>query len=211
MKPIIATTFSGLFISSEPWKKAHYLWFDEAAKILKDNTIKKWKHKKNYFSGVDLVMKQRFPKLTDEQRTKKARELFFASVLRYMKKKNVKFEKNISFFRQLKKKYRIALITTNTSFSLKKMLKANDLATFFDIIIASKEQEKDDKQKVFNRFIAKYGKPLLYIGGDRKDTYDFCKKQNIPCVFANFEHAKDIQGIKTARNLKELKLCIQEF
>jgi len=34
VKPIIATTLSGLFLTSEPWDKAHVHWYEQAAEKL---------------------------------------------------------------------------------------------------------------------------------------------------------------------------------
>jgi len=62
----------------------------------------------------------------------------------------------------------------------------------------------------FERFIKKYGKPLLYIGGERKDTYDYCKKKKINCIFANLEGNEKIK-VKTIRGSKELENFIQQL
>lgn len=47
-KPIIATTLSGLFVKSEPWDKAHLIWYDEREKELKEqgkdtSPIEEWR------------------------------------------------------------------------------------------------------------------------------------------------------------------------
>src|SRR3989344_5813108 len=141
-KPIIATTFSGLYIKSTPWKKAHILWFQQASK-------------------------------------------------------------------KLKSKYEIALITTNTAEAINRILKIINLEDLFDIIEASNPDEKDDKTIVFDRFIRIYGKPILYIGGDRKDSFDYCKQHSIRAVFANLEDKEDMSGVESAHNLKEIELKLR--
>ena|SRR3989338_11059765 len=211
-KPIIATTLSGLFVKSEPWDKAHILWFNEATEKLKDYSINDWIDKPNYFQGVDEVMKRLYTKLTDKKRTIKARELFFDSVCKYIgKNPGVKNKEIIEYFKELKSNFRIALITTNTDKATEKILKALGLSNFFDIIETSKPEEKDDKRAVFGRFIEKHGKPLVYIGGGRKDSYDYCKENNIPRIFANFEAGPEIGGVESANSLRELEKAIKKF
>ena len=187
-KPIIATTFSGLYIKSDPWKKAHILWFQKASKELNDPLINDWAYKENYFKGVEEVMKRLYPTLSDSQRTKEARNSFFNSVCQYIQQNpRVRNNEVIEFFKELKAKYELALITTNTEEAINRILKILNLEDLFDIIEPSRPDEKDDKTLVFDRFIRIYGKPFIYIGGDRKDSFDYCKQHNIRAIFANFE------------------------
>ncbi|MFA6088426.1 MAG: HAD hydrolase-like protein [Candidatus Woesearchaeota archaeon] len=206
-KPIIATTLSGLFVKSSPWKKAHKLWFDFVAHELNDESIKEWMHRKDYFKGVDIAMKKLYPKKSNDERTKIARTLYFNCVFSYIRfNKDKLINKDvISYFLSIKKKYRIALVSTNSSEHIKELLSIIDISDFFDIIECSKPEEKDDKIKVFSRFLKKYKKPAIYIGGDRKDTYEFCKKHKINYVFANFENADILPKTKFVSNLNELK------
>lgn len=208
-KPIIATTLSGLFIKQEPWNKAHIGWYEKAAERLRDPSIKQWINRSDYFKGVDEVMKKISPQLSDVERTKKAREMFFDSVCEYIRKNPQVVNRNIvDYFKSLKSKYRLALITTNTQVALDRILKLSNLTDLFDITEASKPHEKDDKGLVFERFIKKWGKPTVYIGGNRKESFDYCKENNIPCIFANFEKEEYILDIKSAHNLEELKKLI---
>lgn len=205
-KPIIATTLSGLFLKQEPWDKAHILWYEKAAKRLNDKSVKEWAGRPDYFKGVDEIMQRLYPNLSEKERTFKAREMFFDSVLEYIKEHpKVKNEQIIKYFKSLKKDYHLALITTNTKSALERILSITNLENLFDIIEKSKPEEKDDKRIVFNRFIKRYGKPILYIGGSRKDSFDYCKEQNIPCIFANLDNSEKINEVKTIHNLTELK------
>ena len=205
-KPIIATTLSGLFLSQKPWKNAHVLWYENASIKLNDDSVKQWAFREDYFKGVDEVMKRLYPRLSDEQRTKKARELFFNSVCQYIKKHSeVRNDSVVKYFESLKSKYRIALITTNTQSALKKILPILDLNNLFDITETSLPKEKDDKRKVFDRFIEKHGKPLIYIGGSRKDSFDYCKEYGIPCIYANLEKEEEIHEVTSVHNLAGLK------
>lgn len=205
-KPIIATTLSGLFLKAEPWKKAHILWFKEASQKLNDPSIDKWVLKPDYFKGVDIVMQKLFPDLSDEQRTIKARETYFDSVCKYISQHpEVKNNLIAEYFGSLKNKYRLALITTNKRDSIDRIISLADLSNLFDIIESSEPYEKDDKTKVFDRFIKLYGKPIIYVGGDKKDSFDYCAKHKIPCVFANLEGLEDLDNVDTVHNLEELK------
>ena len=203
---IIALSLSGIFIKSDAWKKAHHLWFEESSRKLQDPSLLSWINKENYFPGVDLAMKRLYPGLLDDERTIKARDLYFHSVLDYIKlNKSIINKQVVDYFKTLKTDYKLALITTNKLDSLNQILKLTNLNNFFDIIESSKPNEKDDKILVFQRFIKKHGNPLIYIGGDRKDSYDFCKKNNIPCLFANFENSPELNDVESVYNLEELK------
>jgi len=205
-KPIIATTLSGLFLKHEPWNKAHILWLENAAKKLNDPTIMNWANKPDYFNCVDGIMSRLYPKLGEKQRTVKAREMYFDSVCQYVKQnQKVRNESVIAYFNSIKDKYRLALITTNIQSALEKILSSAELMKLFDITETSLPEEKDDKRIVFERFVKKYGKPFVYIGGNRKDSFDYCNENNIPCIFANLEKDEDIIGVESAYNLKEIK------
>jgi len=205
-KPIIATTLAGLFVKKNAWNKAHILWYANAAKKLKDPSVNQWANRPDYFRGVDEVMRRLCPALKDAERTVRARRTFFDSVVRYIAENpEVRNNEIIAYFKSLKNKYRLALITTNTKHALEKILTATKLQNLFDIVEASEESEKDDKLAVFKRFKAKYGNPAVYIGGDGEDSFDYCKQNNIPHIFANLENTKEIEEVESVRNLKELK------
>ena len=205
-KPIIATTLSGLFVKSEPWEKAHILWFEEMAKDLDDESIKEWATKPNYFQGVDEVMKRIYPNASEQERTERARESYFNSVIKYIKQNpQVKNAEIIDYFKFLKEGFRIGLITTNTQDAINQILKILDIKNLFDFIETSYPGEKDDKTVVFERFIDEAGKPVIYIGGDRKDSYDYCQQNKIPAIFANFEGKEDIENVISVHSLDELR------
>jgi phosphoglycolate phosphatase-like HAD superfamily hydrolase len=205
-KPIIATTLSGLFLKHEPWQKAHLLWLENASEQLKDPSIMDWANRPDYFNCVDGIMARLYPSLNEKERVIKAREIFFDYVCRYIRQNpHVRNESVIDYFFELKKQYRIALITTNTESALEKILDITGLKGFWDITETSLPEEKDDKRIVFKRFIEKYRKPLFYIGGSRKDSFDYCKENNIPCLFANLEGEEEIPNVTSVHNLRELK------
>ncbi|MBI2124906.1 HAD hydrolase-like protein [Candidatus Pacearchaeota archaeon] len=188
------------------------LWYKKAAEKLNDDSVNKWANRTDYFKGVDEVMKRIYPKLSDDKRTVKARETFFDSVCDYVRKHpEVRNNDIINYFNSLKNNYRIALITTNIKSALERILLSAGLTDFFDIIEASMPDEKDDKRAVFERFIKKYGKPLVYIGGNRKDSFDYCRENGINCIFANLEKQQDIEGVESAYNLEELNQMLSRI
>jgi hypothetical protein len=157
-------------------------------------------------------MQKIYPNMDDEERTKKAREMFFNSVLQYINENpEVKNKEAIDYFSQIKEKFSVALITTNTLQVTNKILSLIDAPDLFDIIETSNLDEKDDKSLVFDRFLKKHGKPRLYIGGDRKDSFDYCKEHDIPSVFANLENQEEIQNVESAHSLDELKIKIESL
>jgi len=219
-KPIIATALKGLFISSEPWDNAHLGWYVDRERELKErkldtSVVREWRRelkekpeseKKTYFKYVDRIMGLLYPALSDEERTGKARELFFESTVKYIKQHPEVVNRNVKdYFRTLKRKYRIALITTNTQKAVNNILRISGLEGLFDIVEVSLPKEKDDKIAVFDRFISKYDKPMLYIGSGRADSYDYCNQYNIPAIFANLEGLENIPGVEVVHSLKQIK------
>lgn len=171
-----------------------------------------WAYRSDYFNCVDGIMKKPYPDLNEKNRVIKAREMFFESVCEYVKKNpKVRNEGIIKYFNSLKEKYRLALITTNIQSALEKILSVSNLRGLFDITETSLPEEKDDKKIVFERFIKKYGRPLIYIGGSRKDSFDYCRENNIPCLFANLEKEKEIAEVESAHSLKEIKQKLKQY
>jgi len=232
-KPILATALKGLFIKSSPWIDAHLIWYEDREKEIKkqgldETAIKEWrallksdpeKERKEYFKFVDKVMKVFYPNLSDEKRTEKARESYFDSTIKYIKQNPDTVNKEIiNYFKSLKDKYRLALITTNTPQALKSILKVSKLENLFDIIEASSPKEKDDKKVVFDRFIEKNDKPKLYIGNS-KEALLYSKEKEINTLYANLERDEEIKverdeeikEVQSVNNLKKLKEKIENL
>jgi phosphoglycolate phosphatase-like HAD superfamily hydrolase len=212
VKPIISTTLSGLFVKSTPWKQAHMIWFEKASIQLNDVTIKDWSSRDDYFNGVDELSKRLFPELSEEERTIKSRQLFFDSVLENIQNnQDVRNEEIIQYFQKIKPQITLALVTTNDSSSINRILELVNLQNFFDIIETSKPEEKDDKRIVFERFISNHNQPSLYVGGEKTDTFNFCKEKNIPFIYVNLENNEEIQDAPTAHNVQELNELINKL
>ena len=163
-------------------------------------------NRQDYFNDVDIVMRRLYPDLSEEKRTIKAREAYFDSVCEYIKENPQILNKEIiDYFLSLKDKYKIMLVTTNTKDKIGRILSITNLANLFDAIEASNPEEKDDKGIVFDRFLKKYGKPVLYLGTDRKESFDYCKKNKIHCIFVNIENMQEVKGVDAVHNFEELK------
>ncbi len=214
-KPIIATTLSGLFMTPDAWKNAHVLWFEEAAALLNDPSVRELANEENYFEYVDNIMQRLYPEMSEEERTRVARKEYFTNVVKYIQINLDECVRNdvVEYFMSIKDRFRICLITTNTREALTEILSTAELNDLFDIIEYSEPEEKDNKDLVFKRFIELNGKPIIYIGGDRKASYDFCKTHNIKCVFANIGEEKedDIPDIENVNSLDDLKDIIENL
>jgi phosphoglycolate phosphatase-like HAD superfamily hydrolase len=205
-KPIIATSLSGVLIKSEPWKRAHVLWFEQATQELNDPSVAEYAKSRGYSPYVDEVKQRLYPNLSERERTIAARERFFDPVCEYIVNNPHLINTDVAeYLSSLKEKYRLALITTNTCQSLEKILVLPGLKGLFDIVESSRIEEKDDKAVVFDRFIEKYGKPIVYIGGDNITSFDYCQKNKIQSIFANFEEAPDLENVYNAHSLADLQ------
>ncbi len=205
-KPIIAVSFSGIIMKDTPWKKAHEVWFEHYAKKLNKPEIEEYAKKENWFDYVDKVMALAEPELNDSERTIKAREKYFDVICDFgCDNLSLENKEVIEYFYSIKKEFFLGLITTTSLATIQRILKAIKHEDLFDFIECSLLEEKDDKLAVFKRFIEKNEKPILYLGGKRKETIDFCQENNIKFVFANFEKEKtEINSISSVNELKEL-------
>jgi len=210
-KPIIAVKLSGLFVKSDAWKKGHQMWFDFISQELNDESIKEWLKKEKYFEGVESCMRRLYPEKSGMERTAIARKLYFELVLDYVDfgKDGVVNKDVVDFFMKLKDNFRIALITTNTFSFTYRILDILDLRELFDIIACSELEEEDDKVLVFERFVCEHAKPVYYVGGNKKDVYEYCKKNDIPYIHANFENEEILHGAKCAKTVLELSRLIK--
>lgn len=206
-KPLIAMTLSGILVKKEPWKRAHMLWFQKAAEQLNNDAILDWiPQKESFFEGVDIVMRELYPNLDEEKRRVKARQMFFDAVVSYIEQTpQSKNKEAIEFLCKLKEKYRLGLITTNSEEAVRKILTFLELPDLFDAIATSQLHEVNDKKLVMDRFIKRYGKPLVYIGGGDRRTYQVCKELGLPAIYANLESDDDIEDVETVFSLEDLK------
>lgn len=212
MRPIIATNICGLFLKSSPWKDAHKQWIDNIVKETGDDSFKQWLFRTDYFEGVNLAMSKLMPDATKEERVREARKRYMELVIENIKQNKEKIVNNdiVEYFKSLKEKYKIALITTNTEEFIHKILSIAGLKDLFDIVEACKMEEEDDKVKVFERFVKDHGRPAIFFGSTRQKIYDYCRKNNIKCVAVNLGDWAEL-NVKTVHNLEEIKKIIENL
>ena len=207
-KPILATNIDGFLIKHSAFFEPHRTWFDRAILLTKNAELKSWKGREDYFKGVDEAMKQIMPKATEKERTEQARKWYQEDVVYYIKENPEVVRKElIENLKALKAKYRLALVTTNTKEYIDQILESAGLQNIFDIVFAIDLAEKPDKEKLFESFIKKYGKPMAYIAGKNGDRFEKLISFGIITIYAPFdkfdpETAKEAD--KTARNSEEL-------
>lgn len=178
-KPIIATTLTGIFLDKKPWENAHLMWFEDAAKKLDRIDINDWgliyHQEKDYFPKIYEIMDLMYPNLNLEDKTKKARELFFYYVLKYINENGFnRFEDTIEYFQELKSKYRIALVSTQSELFTREVLDKTNLNDLFDIIYCASASDKDDKKFIYSKFVSEYGEPIIHL--DKPMSLDEIKK-----------------------------------
>jgi hypothetical protein len=186
-KPILATNIDNLLIEHEAFTKPHKTWFERAIKKTKDNSLRKWIGREDYFLGVNEAMEKILPNASKEEKTHKAREWYQQDVVKYIKSHPEVVKDDIANkLISIKSKYKIILLTTNTTDYINKILKVSKLENIYDEIIASKTQEEPDKEKLLNELIKKYGKPEYYLTGKLEDSINsYIKKLNIKVISIN--------------------------
>jgi phosphoglycolate phosphatase-like HAD superfamily hydrolase len=169
-KPIIATNIEGLLIENKAFIEPHKVWFERAIKKTKDNSLKKWIGREDYFIGVNEAMEKLMPSASKEERTYQARKWYQRDVVKYIKSHPEVVKKdNAKRFMLLKEKYKLILVTSNTKDYINKILKTSNLEGIYDIIISSKTEQEPDKEELIGELIKKYGKPVYYITGKPED------------------------------------------
>ncbi|MBW2973400.1 HAD hydrolase-like protein [Candidatus Woesearchaeota archaeon] len=219
IKPIIGFDFDGSIIRSIASDKAHFEWFKVMSVLLKDPKVKRLAGKKDYFPDVYRLM-ERYTGLSKKNAfergisTRIARNLYQLAMLgpanKY--KKKLLFKDVAKVVLQLKKKYKVALITTVPGDIVLPMLR---LIKFdkFDIVHTTPIDEKPSKFTALKRFSRKYKKPALYIGNSAEDI-DACKKLKIKSVLAKWgKYDKEAvsKADYTAKNAAELKKIIENL
>ena len=203
-KPILATNIDGFLLKHEAFIEPHRKWFDKAAMLLKDESVKKWKGTPNYFKGVNEVMERIMPSATKEERTAQARKWYQQEIVGYIRENpGVVCDSVVNKLIELKSKYTLALVTTNTQQYINKILKAADLEGIYDIVFASQEKEEPIKKEVFRRFVDKYRKPEYYIAAKNGERFESCLKLGITTIYAGWDIKDDYLEKKAAIKLEK--------
>jgi len=208
-KPILATNIDGFLVNHSAFIEPHRIWFDRAILLTKDESLKKWKGHSNYFIGVNEAMKKIMPDSSKEEQTAQARKWYQEDVIHYLEIHPETINRKLAdSLKKLKKKFKLALITTNTKEYISQILKAANLTGIYDIIHASSSEEEPDKQRLFNEFKKKYGEPKYYIASRSKEAFEECKKIGSLCIyFAPDETDPEMKAIasKTITSYHELE------
>lgn len=217
-KPILAIDFGGTLISNKAADMAHYEWFKIMSIMLNDPKIKKLAGTENYFDDVIKVM-ERYTGLKAKDKEDQevlgrwARSLFSFMSIGASKKlgKSILYQDFADYLKELKKRFELALITTQPQDSVKPMLAAVGCDNLFDYVYESSFYEKPDKYTVLKRFISENGKPLLYIGNSKNDV-DSCEKAGVPVIITTWDkeslpvgYRKKAECVPFVNNIKELK------
>ena len=177
--------------------------------LLKDPSLKHWIGKKDYFKGVNEIMKRIMPNASDKQRTKQARDWYQQDVINYIKFNQETVFKNIAkTLIKLKDKFTLALITTNTKEHIHQILEAANLKGIYDIIFATSSSEKPDKADLFQKFSKQYGNPKYYFASRSKEAFEECLKLGSICVYVTWDELNsEIEKLadKTINNEKEME------
>jgi len=175
-KQIIAISLAGVLVSSKPWKQTHEKGMREHAENLGIDFSEI--EKDNYFEIVEKSIEKTWPDLTEEERIKKRREIYFERVLNLLKKDFDIKQEILDYFKSLKEKYQLAIVTTNNKKMTEEVLGLLGAGELFDIIEFSKDEEKDDKLAVLKRLIENHGKPAVLIENKEKLKV-FCEQESI--------------------------------
>lgn len=205
MKPILAIDFDGALLKHRPFEKAHLKWFKVMGSLLKDPSVNKYANLENYFDKVHVVMKRYLGNVSHEIRVKFARIMYSMSLIAEVQQKDVVIP-FVKYLKTLKRKYKLALITTAPEDSVEPILDKLGLNKLFDIIYKSPIERHPDKKQLFKEFIKKHSKPLFYIGNGDKDILN-CKKAGIKTISVNWVSKGKYKGdfdVKTVRELSKI-------
>lgn len=170
-KLILATNIDELLIEHKAFVEPHKDWFERAIKKTKDNSLRRWMGREDYFIGVNEAMEKILPNASKEERTRTARKWYQEDVIKYIKSHPEVVKRDIADkLVSIKDKYRIILLTTNTKDYINQILKVSKLEKIYDNIIASKTEEEPNKEKLVNELIKKYGKPTYYLTGKLEES-----------------------------------------
>jgi len=176
-KPVIATNIDELLIKHAAFVEPHKAIWKILIEKTGDKSLKKWIGKKDYFIGVNLAMDKIMPDATKEEKTLRVRTWYQEEVIKYIQDNPSCVNRHIlERLKQLKTKYFLVLITTNTQKHINKIVEAAGLTKLYDVIIASETEKEPDKSELIDTLIEEHGKPKYYLTG--KDDPKIIEKLN---------------------------------
>ena len=207
MKPILAVDFDGALLRSRPFDEAHKRWFSLMSVLLNDNSINKYARLEDYFPKVHEVMKRYLGDVDHETRVKFARNLFSMATIAEVTTDDLVGD-FADYLRGLKKKYRLALITSAPEASVEPILHKVGCSDLFDILYKSPMGKHPNKKELFEEFIKEYGKPKYYIGNGDKDITS-CRELGIPAISVNWVSKGKVKGDYDIQSVKELEAILR--
>jgi len=183
-KPIIATNIDDLLIKHEAFVEPHKAIWGRLIEKTGNKDLAKWIGKKDYFIGVNLAMDRIMPNGTREEKTLQVRTWYQEEVIKYIQNNPDCINRHIAErLKQLKTKYMLILITTNTQQHINKILDAAGLTRLYDLIIASETEKEPDKSELIDTLIEERGKPRYYLTGkDDPEIIEKLKKLEIKII-----------------------------
>ncbi|MBI2661897.1 HAD family hydrolase [Candidatus Woesearchaeota archaeon] len=207
MKPIIAVDFDGALLQSRPFNEAHKRWFYVMSVLLKDDSINQYASLDNYFGKVHEIMKRYLGDVDQETRVKFARNLFSMVTIAEVTEEDL-VDDFADYLRRLKRKYRLALITSAPESSVEPILHKVGCSDLFDILYKSPMGKHPNKRELFEEFIKEHRRPAYYIGNGDKDITS-CKALGIPAISVNWISQGKVKGDYDIQVVSELEAIIK--
>ena len=210
-KPIIILTLNGVLIKEDTTKNAMAIFFDEFAKKYDDASIRDYLLEDNLFNAVMTVIKNNNPSIEDDQLMKLTGENYINYLTNYIKKNlldSVRSEVR-DYLISIKDRFRFVLLATTPKESINSILNAAGLEKLFDIIEYSPREFMYEKNKFYSSFIEKNGLPVLYLGGDKKSSFEFYKSIGVKTYFVNFDNIYEVENVDSIYDIDELKQVIE--
>jgi phosphoglycolate phosphatase-like HAD superfamily hydrolase len=183
-KPILVTNIDDLLIGHEAFSEPHKKVWATLIKKTGDKKLSKWIGKKDYFVGVNLAMDKIMPKATREKKTLQVRSWYQKAVIEYIQDNPDCVNKSVADrLKQLKTKFKLILLTSNTEKYIDKILKSAGLTGLYDAIIASGTEQEPKKSDLIEDLLLKYGKPIYYLTGkEDQETNEIFKQKEIKVI-----------------------------
>lgn len=202
-KPIIAIDFSGALLTENAFDNAHVTWFKIFSDLLNDESIKEYAFTPNYFEKVTEIMTKYLGDVGGRTKNHFARELFSMIAVANTKESDV-FSAFVTYLREIKGKYRLALITSSPASSVDPILQKVGCADLFDLVYKSPAEKHPSKEELFKEFIEKEGKPELYIGCGDKDLGKI-KDLGIKTIAVTWVKKGEVEVDHVVNEVNELK------
>ena len=183
-KPILATNIDGLLISHEAFTEPHEKIWEILIRKTGNKELSNWIGKKDYFVGVNLAMDQIMPKATKEEKTIKVRSWYQEAVIEYIQENPNCINKKIAEkLKNIKIKYKLILMTSNTKKYIDKILMSAGLKQLYDGVIASETEQEPKKSELIKNLFEKYGKPEYYLAGkEDSETNEILTKEKVKII-----------------------------